>query len=86
MTDTFRAILDRWEEDRGILEGFGPVPRALLPKAAREGDVFSVTVSDRSVTLSMDAAARGARTREMEQLRDSLPRAEEPEGDVIDLT
>ncbi len=80
-----RFVLDRWEGAAGVLEGVGPVPRALLPGRLQEGDVVVVTVSEDSVTLTRDPAETHRRRERAQRLRDSLTVAEGGEDDVFDL-
>ena len=80
-----RTTLDRWEGDKGVLEGIGPVPRELFPPDSQEGDVFLVTVTPEGMTLVRDEAARLEREKTIEALRGSLPQAAPPDGDEFEL-
>ncbi len=78
-------ILDRWEGDAGILEDLGAVPRALLPRALREGEVLRVVVDNDTVTLTRDTTASRRRREQAQRLRDELAVAEPGNGDVFEL-
>ncbi len=77
-------ILDRWEGDHGVIEGLGPVPRALLPRGLSEGDVIVVVAEADRVTIARDKEATRRRREHLQRLRNELNRAD-GDGDVFEL-
>jgi hypothetical protein len=82
--------IDRFEDDWVVLETDAAynirIPRAWAPAGAKEGDVITVDL-DRSqnstataLTIAIDSEASEKRLRDVEALRQRLPRG--PKGDV----
>lgn len=85
-----RWTIDQIEEDTAAIEydeRLHTIPRALLPRDAREGDVLIVTVTrdsdDRTVvTIALDRAATKAAMQQSERQRAKRPRSQDPGGDI----
>ena len=85
-----RWTIDEIEEDTAAVEHdeqLHTIPRALLPRDAREGDVLLVSVTrdsdDRTVvTIALDRAATKAAMRESERQRANRPKSQDPGGDI----
>ena len=85
-----RWTIDQIEEDTAAVEydeQLHTIPRALIPRDAREGDVLVVTVSrdsdDRTVvTIALDPAATKAARDASKQQRAKRPRGQDPGGDI----
>ena len=85
-----RWTIDQIEEDTAAIEydeQLHTIPRALIPRDAREGDVLLVTVSrdsdDRTlVTIALDRAATKAAREESRKQRAARPKSQDPGGDI----
>lgn len=85
-----RWTIDQIEEDSAAVEHdeqLHTIPRALIPRDAREGDVLLVTVSrdsdDRTVvTIAIDRAATKAAMKQSERQRAARPRSADTGGDI----
>ena len=85
-----RWSIDQIEEDTAAVEYDEQphtIPRALIPRDAREGDVLLVTVTRHSddttvVTIALDRVATKAAVKESERQRANRPRSQDPDGDI----
>ena len=85
-----RWTIDQIEEDTAAIEydeQLHTIPRALIPRDAREGDVLLVTVSrdsdDRTVvTIALDRAATKAAMKQSERQRAARPKSADTSGDI----
>ena len=85
-----RWTIDQIEDDTAAIEHddrLHTIPRALLPRDAREGDVLIVTVSrdrdDRTVvTIALDRAATRKAMQQSERQRAARPKSGDPGGDI----
>lgn len=85
-----RWTIDQIEEDTAAIEydeQLHTIPRALIPRDAREGDVLLVTVSrdsdDRTiVTIALDPAATKAARDASKKQRVTRPRSADAGGDI----
>lgn len=85
-----RWTIDQIEEDTAAIEHdeqLHTIPRALLPREAREGDVLLVTIArDRNnetvVTIALDPAATKAARAASKQQRATRPRSRDTGGDI----
>lgn len=85
-----RWTIDQIEEDTAAVEfdeQLHTIPRALVPRDARAGDVLLVTVSrdsdDRTVvTIALDRAATKAARAASRQQRATRPRSADAGGDI----
>lgn len=72
MATHLTLVLDRFEDGFGVFEGFGNIPRALLPARMREGERLQVTLADDSVTFQLQSTTSADQLAELQALRDSL--------------
>lgn len=85
-----RWTIDQIEEDTAAVEHdeqLHTIPRALIPRDAREGDVLLVTVSrdsdDRTVvTIALDRAATKTAREESRKQHATRPKSQDPGGDI----
>ena len=85
-----RWTIDQIEDDTAAVEHdeqLHTIPRALIPRDAREGDVLLVTVTrdanDKTVvTIALDRAATKAAREESRKQRATRPRSQDPGGDI----
>lgn len=85
MSGTIRLVLDRFEEDMGVFEGMGNVPRALLPMGLQEGDTLVVTLGVSEVGWKVEPNAKAREKAAMEALRASLLEAAVPDSGDFEL-
>lgn len=74
MSTHLTLVLDRFEEGFGVFEGFGNVPRGLLPTAIKEGDHLKVELGEHTVSFRVESSLREDARAALQALRDSLAR------------